>query len=381
MARAIEPAGMPIGEVALKIHAAVVREQSGPFIVGEVILDPPGDDEILVKIAGCGICHTDLVCRDQYFPVPLPCVFGHEGSGVVEAVGRAVTDLAPGDHVVLSFDNCGKCPPCLKGPPGYCLELYAHNFLGTRTDGTVALHGHDGGKVHGHFFQQSSFATHAIARANNAVKIDSDLPIELMGPLGCGIQTGAGAVMNALRPQAGSSIAVFGAGSVGLSAIMAARVVGCATIIAVDLNPDRLALARELGATHAIPAGEGDPVEKIREITGGGVLFSLECTGLPKVLRQAVDALTLTGVCGVIGVSPLGTEVALDMNSLMFGRSVRGIIEGDSIPRIFIPQLVELYRQGRFPFDKLVRYYPLDQINEAVHDTESGKVLKAVVRP
>lgn len=368
-------------EGMLKIQAAVVQEQSGPFILDDLVLDTPGADEIRVRIAGCGICHTDLVCRDQYFPVPLPCVFGHEGSGIVDAVGAGVTDLEVGDHVVLSFDNCGKCPPCLKGLPGYCLDLYAHNFLGTRTDGTMALHRHDGGDVHGHFFQQSSFATHAIARAANAVKVDRDLPIELLGPLGCGIQTGAGAVMNALRPQAGSSIAVFGAGSVGLSAIMAARVVGCATIIAVDLSPERLDLARELGATHVVAAGEGDPVEAIRAISGGGVLFSLECTGLPRVLRQAVDSLTLTGVCGVIGVSPLGTEVALDMNSLMFGRSVRGIIEGDSVPRIFIPQLVELHKQGRFPFDRLIRFYSLDQINEAVHDTESGKVLKAVVRP
>ncbi len=365
----------------MDIQAAIIERKAGPFTIAMLQLDAPGADEIRVRIAGCGICHTDLVCRDQYFPVPLPCLFGHEGSGIVETVGSDVTDLEPGDHVVLSFDSCGQCPSCLRGLPGYCLDLYAHNFLGTRTDGTTALHRPDGGAVHGHFFQQSSFATHAIARARNAVKVDRDLPIELLGPLGCGIQTGAGAVMNALRPQAGSSIAVFGAGSVGLSAIMAARVVGCATIIAVDLNPDRLTLARELGATHVVAACDGDPVEKIREITGGGALFSLECTGLPKVLRQAVDALTLTGVCGVIGVSPLGTEVALDMNSLMFGRSLRGIIEGDSVPRIFIPQLVELYRQGRFPFDKLVRFYPLDQINEAVHDTESGKVLKAVVCP
>ena len=203
-----------------------------------------------------------------------------------------------------------------------------------------------------------------------------------MGPLGCGIQTGAGAVMNALRPGAGESIAVFGAGSVGLAAIMAARAVACTTIVAVDLNADRLALAGELGATHTINAADGDPVERIRALAGGeGVQYSLECTGLPKVVRQAVDCLRLTGTCGVIGVAPLGTEVALDLNSILFGRNVRGIIEGDSIPDVFIPQLVDLWSQGRFPFDRLVRKYPLSQINEAVHASERGEVLKAIVIP
>ncbi len=365
----------------MKIKAAIIEEKSGPFVLEELDLDAPGADDVLVRIKGAGICHTDLVCRDQYFPVPLPCVFGHEGSGIVEAVGAGVTDVAVGDHVVLSYDNCGKCPPCMQGLPGYCLELYAHNFLGTRADGTTALHRHDGAVVHGHFFQQSSFATLAIAKARNTVVVDRDVPIELLGPLGCGVQTGAGAVMNSLRPQAGTSIALFGAGSVGLSAIMAAHLVGCATIVAVDRNPDRVALAKELGATHGVNPADGDPVEAVRAVTAGGAQFSLECTGLPKVLRQAVDCLTLTGTCGLIGVSPLGTEAALDMNAILFGRGVRGIIEGDSVPRIFIPRLIALYKAGRFPFDKLIRFYPLEAINDAVRDTESGKVLKAVVRP
>lgn len=364
----------------MKITAAVIEEPSSPFRLATMELDPPRADEVLVRIVGAGICHTDLVCRDQYFPVPLPCVFGHEGSGVVEAVGSAVDDVRVGDHVVLSFGSCGRCPPCMRGLPGYCLDLYLHNFSGTRTDGSTAIH-RDGQDVHGHFFQQSSFATHAIARARSTVVVDRDVPLEILGPLGCGIQTGAGAVMNSLRPEAGSSIAIFGAGSVGLSAVMAAKLVGCATIIAVDLNPDRLALASELGATHVVNSSETNAVEDIRTASNGGVLYSLECTGLPQVVRQAVDCLTLTGTCGVIGVSPLGTEMTLDMNSILFGRSVRGIIEGDSVPRIFIPRLVELYKQGRFPFDRLVRFYTLDQINQAVEHTEQGSVLKAIVRP
>lgn len=362
----------------MKIQAAVVREKSGPFQIAELDLADPKDDEVLVRIAGVGICHTDLVCRDQYFPVPLPCVFGHEGSGIVEELGGQVTGFEKGDHVAASYKTCGSCEPCLQGKIGYCHGLYEHNFLGTRPDGSSAL-SENGQTVHGHFFAQSSFASHALCHASNLVKVDPSLPLELLGPLGCGIQTGAGAVMNALKPQAGTSIAVFGAGTVGLSAVMAARVVGCATIIAVDILADRLAAATELGATHTIDAGNDDPVARIQEITGSGVHYSLECTGVPEVVRQAVDCLTLTGVCGVMGVSPLGTEFKLDMNAVLFGRSVRGIIEGDSVPQVFLPRLINLYQQGRFPFDKLIRTYPFSEINQAVGDMESGKVIKPVL--
>lgn len=365
-----------------KVQAAVVRQQSGPFYVEPIELEAPRDDEVLVQIRGTGICHTDIVVRDQYFPTPLPAVLGHEGAGVVVAVGDKVTKVAPGDHVVLTYASCGVCSNCQRGLYGYCPDLYGRNFSGGRPDGSSPCCDRDGQRLSGFFFAQSSFADHALATQRNVVKIPKDVPVELMGPLGCGIQTGAGAVINALKPGAGTSIAVFGAGSVGMAAIMAAKVVGCTTIVAVDLNAQRLEQARELGATHTLLASEVDVQQAIHALTGGeGVQYSLECTGLPKVLRQAVDCLRLTGVCGVIGVAPLGTEVSLDMNGLLFGRSVRGIIEGDSIPDIFIPQLVELWRQGRFPFDKLVRYYPLSEINEAVRASEQGEVLKAIVCP
>jgi aryl-alcohol dehydrogenase len=365
-----------------RIQAAVVRHRSGPFYVEPVDLDDPRDDEVLVQIHGTGVCHTDLVVRDQVFPTPLPAVLGHEGAGVVVALGSKVTKVVPGDHVVLTYASCGRCANCQRGLFGYCPDLYGHNFSGARPDGTSPCCSAAGERLSGWFFAQSSFGDHALAQQRNVVKIPKDVPLEIMGPLGCGIQTGAGAVINALKPGAGSSIAVFGAGSVGLAAIMAAKVVGCTTVIAVDLHGPRLELARELGATHAVNAREADPVEAIRALTGGeGVQYTLECTGLPKVVRQACDSLRLTGVCGVIGVAPLGTEVALDMNGLLFGRTVRGIIEGDSIPDVFIPQLVALWQQGRFPFDRLIRFYPLAEINEAVAASERGEVLKAVVRP
>ncbi len=366
----------------IEMTAAVVREQGGAFGLEKVSLEQPRANEVLVKIAGVGMCHTDLVVRDQYFPTPLPAVLGHEGSGEVVEVGCDVTKVAPGDKVVLSFASCGACTNCQNGDYGYCPDLYGRNFSGARPDGSSPCCDAHGHRISAYFFAQSSFGEYALATERNVVKIPSDVPVEIMGPLGCGIQTGAGAVMNALKPGAGSSIAVFGAGSVGLAAIMAARVVGCTTIIAVDLNEKRLELAKELGATHAVNGGSGDPVEAIRSITGGeGAQYSLECTGLPKVVRQAVDALRLTGICGTIGVAPLGTEFTLDMNAILFGRTVRGIIEGDSVPDIFIPQLIELWRQGRFPFDRLIERYPLSQIEEAAHASERGAVLKAVLIP
>jgi aryl-alcohol dehydrogenase len=364
----------------MKIKAAVVREKSGPFKIEEIELDEPREDEVLVRVVGCGICHTDLVARDQHQPAPLPAVFGHEGSGVVEKVGTRVSKVKPGDHVVLSYLSCGVCSSCKKGAPAYCSDFLKVNFSAERGDGSPTMH-KNGETIHGVFFGQSSFATHALAMERNVVKVRRDVPLEVLGPLGCGFQTGAGGVINALKPGAGSSIAVFGAGSVGMSAILGAVVCGCTPIIAVDVKSNRLKIAQEFGATHTINPDQTDPITEIKRITGAGVKYSLECVGIPKVLRQAVDALATTGVCGLIGVAPVGMEVTLDMHSILNGRTVRGIVQGDSIPDIFIPQLIELYKQGRYPFDRMIKFYPLDQINQAAEHSEKGKVLKAVLRP
>lgn len=364
----------------MKVTAAVVHDKEQPFSIEELELGEPRSDEVLVRVVGTGVCHTDLIVRDQWYPVPLPAVLGHEGAGVVEQVGEGVRKVEPGDHVVLTYRSCGRCVNCLRGEPPYCLDLYDQNFGGARPDGSNALSS-DGDTVHGHFFGQSSFATYALASERNVVKVRGDVPLELLGPLGCGIQTGAGGVLNALHPEAGSSIAVFGAGSVGMSAIMAAKVAGCAKIIATDIKPNRLELAQELGATHTINASEvDDVVEAIQEITGPGTDYTVETTAVPEVFRQAVESLTLLGECGLIGAAALGTEVTLDMNSILFGRKVRGIIEGDSVPDIFIPRLIDLYTQGRFPFDRLVKYYDLEDINRAAEDSESGETMKPVLR-
>jgi aryl-alcohol dehydrogenase len=364
----------------MEIKAAVVFETGGKFSIEQLELSEPRDDEVLVRIVGVGICHTDLGARDGHLPIPPPpSVFGHEGAGVVEKVGARVTKVKPGDHVVLAWDCCGACTSCKAGRDSYCLNFFLHNFHGARPDGSATLRKGDQ-VIHGSFFCQSSFADFALANERNVVKVPDDVPLEVLAPMGCGVMTGAGAVMNALQPRPGASIAVFGVGTVGTSAILAAVVCGCTTIIAVDVNAERLELAKELGATHIVNAAEVDPVETIRDMTGGGARFSLECVGNPRVLRQAVDVLPRLGVCGLLGVVPPGTEVGLDMDLLMNGRTVKGIIEGDAIPDLFIPKLIELYSQGRFPFDRLITFYPFDEINRAVKDMEAGRVIKPVLR-
>jgi aryl-alcohol dehydrogenase len=364
----------------MEIKAAVVFEQSGDFSIEQLELSEPNDDEVLVRIVGVGICHTDLGARDGHLPIPPPpSVFGHEGAGIIEKVGARVTKVKPGDHVVLGWDCCGACPSCKSGKDLYCLNFFLHNFHGARPDGTTTLRKGDQ-VIHGSFFCQSSFADFALANERNVVKVREDVPLEILGPMGCGVMTGAGAVMNALQPRPGASIAIFGVGPVGMSAVLGAVVSGCTTIIAVDLHAGRLKMAKELGATHTINAGEVDPVKAILDVTGGGAEFSLECVGNPKVLRQAVDVLPRCGVCGLMGVVPPGTEVSLDMDLIMNGRIVRGILGGDAIPDLFIPRLIELYSQGRFPFDRLITFYPFDDINKAVKDMEKGLVIKPVLR-
>lgn len=370
-----------------KITAAVTEKTGALFEIEEIELDGPRADEILVRIVAVGICQTDVHVRDRVQTAGLPTVLGHEGSGVVEEVGAAVTYVKPGDRLVLSYDSCGQCRFCLSGRNPYCEHAMAINFGGSRLDRTNALHragtraSEAGREVHGHFFGQSSFATYALATERNVVKVPNDLPLELLGPLGCGLQTGAGAVLNSLRVPANASIAILGTGAVGLAAVMAARVAGANPIIGVDLVPNRLALAADLGATHTIDARREDVRERIGEITRGtGVDYALEITALPEMLSLAVDTLAPCGTAGQIGGGIPGAKAAIGMSRLLLGRTLRGIIQGDSIPRVFIPKLIEMYRRGQFPFDRLVRFYDFAQINEAVTDAATGDTIKPVLR-
>lgn len=363
----------------MKALAAVVRERSAAFTMETVELAEPGDFEVLVEIAGTGICQTDLSAWKQSLPFSLPAVLGHEGSGIVRAVGGFVRKVAPGDAVVLTFDSCGDCRNCGLGLSSYCAQFRERNVSGRRRDGSGALRDANGHVLAGSFFGQSSFATYSLASERNVVRLPKDVPLDVAGPLGCGVQTGAGAVLNVLRPPAGSSIAVFGVGAVGMSAIMAARATGCTTIIAVDLHARRLGEAITLGATHTVDASREDPVAAVRAITGSGAGYAVECTGVPAVLRQAVESLDIPGKCCLTGLAPAGKVFEIEMNQLLRGRTIVGTLEGDSDPDSFIPRLISLWREGRFPFDRLVQRYPLERINDAVADMQAGHAIKPIL--
>lgn len=363
----------------MDISAAVARTPGGPLYLETLQLDEPHDDEVVVRVVAAGVCHTDIVVRDQVLPTPLPLVLGHEGSGIVERVGRAVRALSPGDAVVMSFDSCGTCRSCHEAAPAYCYRFRALNFAGSRQDGTTGL-SCNGERIHGHFFGQSSFATHALCRERSLVKVPRDVPLELLGPLACGIQTGAGAVLNALRVRPGNSLVVFGVGSVGLAAILAARAAGATCIIAVDRNRSRLQLAHELGATHILDAALPSIDAAVIDLTQGGADFSFDTTGLPTVIKTAVLSLAPRGLCGIVGASAPGTDIKLDeVHFMSGGRRLMGIVEGSAVPANFIPKMLAMHRAGLFPFDRLVRFYPFNQINQAIRDSELGTVIKAVV--
>lgn len=363
----------------MRITAAVVEELHGRFELEELELDEPGPGELLVRIVASGVCHTDAVAVEGGVPFPLPGVLGHEGAGIVEAVGPGVEGIREGERVVIGWPWCGKCRNCLDGQPRYCLQIGALAFGGKRLDGTTAYRRTDGSPLNAHFFGQSSFATYSITSANAVVPVPPETPLEILGPLACGITTGAGAVLNALRPGPGASLAVFGVGSVGLSAVMAARCTGATTIVAVDRIASRLRLAEELGATHTVDASATDPVKAIQEICGGPADFSLDCSGSLTALRQAADSVGIRGVCGLVGAAPAGAEFSLDHMTTLWGKRVQGILGGEGRSTVLIGALIALNRQGRFPFERLVTRFPLERINDAFEAAHAGDVLKPVL--
>jgi len=365
----------------MEIKAAVLNGTEQEFTLSTVELDTTlRPEDILVRVVATGLCHTDLAVRDKQIPFALPGILGHEGAGVVEQVGISVTKVKPGDHVILAPASCGKCSYCKSGHPSYCANFFPLNFGGRRADGSCPYHDHSGNEVSGLFFGQSSFATYSLASENNVVKVDSDVQLEILGPLGCGLQTGAGTVLNVLKPQAGESIVVSGVGPVGLSAIMAAKAAGCTTIIAVDVHDNRLELAKELGATHTINSLKVTVSEEINQkIVPGGVNYAVDTTGRNDVINQAVGSLAFMGRCAIVGVSPT-VKMEIDNAVFTMGRSIVYVVEGDSVPDIFIPQLISLYKKGLFPFDKLIKFYEMDEINQAVEDSEKGVTLKAIIR-
>jgi aryl-alcohol dehydrogenase len=353
-----------------KIQAAVLRKRGGLLKIESLEMEGPRNDEVLVRLVASGICRTDIDFCDHWYEGGEALVLGHEGAGVVEKVGKDIISVRPGDHVVLSYQSCGRCRPCRCGHPTDCERFYEANFGFQRLDGSNAL---QLSGVRGHFFGQSSFATHTLATERNLVKVPKDLPLELLAPLGCGLQTGAGTVMNSLAVPNGASIAVFGAGAVGLASVMAARIVGTSPIIAVDIIPWRLELALEVGATHAIDNRHDNVAARIADITGSGVDYVVETTGGPEMHRLAIGVLNPHG-CVALLTGESGTD------SLPEGRKTIGIIQGSAVPQHFIPKLIELYRTGRFPFDRLVKFYDFNDINQAMADARHGNTIKPVLR-
>ncbi|WP_068087759.1 NAD(P)-dependent alcohol dehydrogenase [Novosphingobium rosa] len=364
------------------ILAAVQRRIGAAPVLETLILKDPRADEVLVELRGVGVCHTDMVMRDGLLPVPMPVVLGHEGSGVVLRIGSEVTGLAIGDHVVLSFASCGGCGACHDHVPAYCQDWAALNFSGSRRDGSTALSDAAGQSVHSHVFGQSSFASHALVQQRNVVKVERDLPIELLGPLGCGIQTGAGTVLNALRVRAGSSVAVIGAGAVGLSAVMAAGIAGAATIMALDINPARVELALTLGATHAALADAAGMADHAAAAgCAAGFDYIIDTTGLIDACNAALPALAPRGELALVGAYEPRATLRTDATYLMSGgRVIRGVVEGGADPASFIPDLIGHYRAGRFPFDRLIRFFDFAEITMAIAAAENGEVVKPVLR-
>lgn len=363
----------------MRFQAAVLRSYEDPFALEEVTLrTEPAVGEILVEIAGCGMCRTDLAVRRSAGCSPLPAVLGHEGAGVVVWTGGGPdTAIGVGDHVVLSFDSCGHCRNWPRRGPCLLRILRLPQPLRRTQGGRAAAHRRDGGALAPRWFGQSSFAEYALVPARNAVRVDPALPVELLGPLGCGFLTGAGAVFNSFGAGPGDTLAVFGAGAVGLAAVMAATAAGALTV-AVDRHPQRLALAERFGAIP-LSAGTAGLPEQIRRLTDGGAQYALDTTASSPLINDALRALRPTGSLGL--VARLHTALPLEPGTLDRGRSVRHICEGDAVPGLLIPRLTGLWQAGRFPFDQLIRTYPLADINEAERDCDAGRVVKPVLLP
>lgn len=359
---------------------AAVLNKPGELVVSEVAFGAPGPGEVLVKLVASGLCHTDLGVIAGGIPFGTPGVIGHEGAGVVEAVGAGVSSVVPGDKVLLSFTSCAECTACESGHPAYCETWLPRNLLGMlRSEGSGGV-ARDGETIATHFFGQSSFGQYSIADERSVARVDLDADLAVLAPLGCGILTGFGSVWNVLDVGPHDIVAVYGTGAVGLSAVIAASLRRPAQLIAIDIIDERLALARELGATHTINAKTQNVAERLAAITAGrGVSKSFDTTGNPRVARGALDAAAVRGTVLVCGAPPPGTEIPVDIQSILTGKILRGVTMGDTNPAELIPRLVALHAEGKLPLEKLEKTYTLDEIGQAADDMHHGVTVKPVI--
>lgn len=359
--------------------AAVLNQPGGPFSVEAVEVAAPQAGEVRVAIKAVGICHTDLVVASGAMGLQFPAVLGHEGAGIVDAVGEGITDLKPGDKVLLTFNSCGACKPCGHDEPAYCSHFMPLNMLAVRGDGSTRVT-RAGQPVADNFFGQSSFASLAVANRRNVLKVDDDTDLSVLAPLGCGIQTGVGGVLNSLGAKAGETLVVLGAGAVGLSALLGGRIAGCSSIIVVEPQDGRRALASELGATATLD-GSGDVAAAVRAILPEGADMVIDTSGFMPVVQQSVNMIANRGRIGLLGV-PGSLDAALSVpvvQILTQGGTVRGIVEGDSDPAVFLPELIAHHKAGRLPIERFSRTYRFAEINQAIEDAHAGKAIKAVL--
>ncbi len=359
--------------------AAVLNQPNGSFLIEAVDVAQPQAGEVRVAIKAVGICHTDLVVASGAMGLQFPAILGHEGAGIVDAVGGGVTGVKPGDKVLLTFNSCGACKPCERHEPAYCSHFVPLNMIAARGDGSSRVT-RDGKQISDNFFGQSSFASLAIANERNVLKVDDSADLAVLAPLGCGIQTGVGGVLRSLGAKAGEALVVLGAGAVGLSAVLGGQIAGCATIIVIEPQEGRRTLAMQLGATHVLD-GQGDMATAVRGIIPEGADMVIDTSGFMPVVVQSVNMIANRGRIGLLGV-PGSLDAALPVPVVQFitqGGTVRGIIEGDSEPAVFLPELIAHHKAGRLPVETFIKTYRLDQINEAIDDAHHGKCVKAVL--
>lgn len=358
------------------MKAAIFHGPNQPLKIESVDIDDPREREVLVRTVASGVCHSDLHFVDGLYMWPTPAILGHEAAGVVEKVGKQVTYVKPGDHVIACLSVfCGYCPECMSGHPNLCSNKSATQRAASDKPRLAS-----GGKPVNQFADLSSYAEKMLVHENALVKIREDFPLDRAALIGCGVITGVGAAINTAKVTPGSTVAVFGAGGVGLAVIQGARIAGARKIIAVDKFEAKLALAKRLGATDTVDASHADPVEAIRSMTGGGADFAFEAIGLKKVAEQAYECLAPGGTATIVGMVPLGQKVEVDGFSLLFEKRIQGCFMGSNRFRIDMPRLIEFYEQGRLNLDDMIsKRGKLEDVNEAFRAMKAGEVARTVL--
>jgi S-(hydroxymethyl)glutathione dehydrogenase / alcohol dehydrogenase len=358
------------------MKAAIFRGPNKPLTIEDVEVDEPREREVLVRTAAAGVCHSDLHFIDGFYRWPTPAVLGHEAAGVVEKVGSQVTYLKPGDHVIACLSVfCGYCPECMSGHPHLC-----SNKAATERAAGDKPRLAQGGKVMQQFLDVSAFAERMLVHENALVKIGDEIPLDRAALIGCGVITGVGAAINTAKVTPGSTVAVFGAGGVGLAVVQGARIAGARQIIAVDKFEHKLAMAKRLGATHTVDASAGDPVSAVRGLSHGGVEFSFEAIGLKATAQQAYECLVPGGLATIAGMVPVGQKVEIDGYTMLFEKRIQGCSMGSNRFRIDMPRLLDFYLQGRLNLDDMIsRRGRLEDVNEAFRAMKAGEVARTVL--